>query len=80
MVKKFSYLIKDQNDLYNEQIIIEFPDVENPATKARYLTNEQKISMWLAILDRYGAKEFEFNHFITINNQLKAVFKKLNYK
>jgi len=54
MPKKFTYIVKELGELFNEQLAINYPTASDLAKKHRFLTDVERTSLWIDILNRYG--------------------------
>jgi len=84
MPKYFMYEIREQNDLFHEQITIDLAQQGikniNPVQKARMLPATERLAMFQKILNRYGEIGWKFHSSIMFNGEMRVVFEKETYK
>ena len=72
--------MKELGMLFQEQLGIKFPKAKDLAVKDRMLTPEERISMFIDILNRYGEDGWELVTIIIAEiNQRHYIFKKEIY-
>lgn len=72
--------MKELGVLFQEQLKIKFPEAKDLAAKERMQTSEEKITMFLEILNRYGEDSWELVTVIMAGeNQRQYIFKKEIY-
>lgn len=72
--------MKELGLLFQEQLNIKFPDAKDLASKDRMLTPEERITMFIDILNRYGEDGWELVTIIIAEiNQRHYIFKKEIY-
>lgn len=72
MTKKFIYDMKEIDDCFNEQLMIEQPNQKNYAEMLRGFNNNQLIALMINFLNRYGEDGWEF--LSTIRGTTEEVF------
>jgi len=72
--------MKELGVLFQDQLAIKFPKAKDLAAKDRMLTPEERITMFLDILNRYGENGWELVTIIMAEvNQRHYIFKKEIY-
>ena len=72
--------MKELGMLFQEQLAIKFPKADDLSRKDRMLTPEERISMFIDILNRYGEDGWELVTIIIAEiNQRHYIFKKEIY-
>jgi len=80
MPKKFLYDMKELGDLFQEQLKIKFPEAKDLSAKDRTQTPQERITLFLDILNRYGEDGWELITVIMAEiNQRYYIFKKESY-
>lgn len=78
---KFIYDMREQTDLFREEGKEVFPESQDLDREINALTNEQRISWMVNILNRYGEEGWEFVTIIMSSKGLPLyIFKKKVYK
>jgi hypothetical protein len=81
MPKKFTYFMKGLTELFQEQIQIELPDLEDAVKKEQYMNDVERGEMWIRLLDKYGDDGWELvgTAPILVGTEYHYLFKKLAY-
>ena len=81
MPKKFTYVMKGLTELFQEQVKIEFPELEDAVKKEQYMNDIERLEMWVRLLDRYGLDGWEIagTSPIRVGSEMFYLFKKIVY-
>lgn len=81
MPKKFTYVMKGLTELFQEQVQLEFPNLEDAVKKEQYMNDVERLEMWVRLLDKYGEDGWEIagTSPIRVGTEMFYLFKKIIY-